>query len=159
MAEHPEKDLFPGVDRAYDFVVPSYQLLVARFEAADGRLNNLVTFISSMVVGLPVFARAVRPEANFASPLFLVAIAVLVVAAMVGISVRLSGRLKLVDPTVLYREALQETEWEFKKNAIFYAGRHFTANADAIDRKGDGALITSLLMLVALVIAAAWLAS
>jgi hypothetical protein len=153
MAEHPEKDLFPGVDRAYDFVVPSYQLLVARFEAADGRLNNLVTFISSMVVGLPVFARAVRP------PLFRVAIAVLVVAAMVGISVRLSGRLKLVDPTVLYREALQETEWEFKKNAIFYAGRHFTANADAIDRKGDGALITSLLMLVALVIAAAWLAS
>jgi hypothetical protein len=158
MSDPVEKDQFPGVERAYDFVLPSYQLLATRFEAADGRLNNLVTFVSSMVIGLPVFARAVRPEADFASPLFIGAVAVLAIAGVVGLAGRLSGRLTLVNPTVLFRETLQEPEWEFRKNAIFYAGKHFEKNAAIIDRKANAAVATSVLMLVALVIAATWLA-
>jgi hypothetical protein len=83
---------------------------------------------------------------------------VLAIAGVVGLAGRLAGRLTLVNPTVLFRETLQEPEWEFRKNAIFYAGKHFEKNAAIIDRKANAAVATSVLMLVALVIAATWLA-
>ena len=113
---------WPAVDRAYDFVVPSYQILTGRFEAADTRLNNLITFLSTMLVGLPVLARTIRPDVTFNSPLFIGAFVLLVTAAIAGMSGRLSGRLILVDPSVLFRESLHESDWEFKKNALFFAG-------------------------------------
>jgi hypothetical protein len=38
MAETDEQD-YPGVNAAYELVVPSYTWLVSRFEAADDRLT------------------------------------------------------------------------------------------------------------------------
>lgn len=157
-AVQTEEERFPSVGRAYDFVLPSYQLLVNRFEAADARLTNLATIASTVLLGLPVFGRTVRPDIQLSSPLLLMAIGLLIVSGVVATTGRMRGRLFLVNPSVLYRESLAESEWEFKKNAVFYAGKHFTANAATVDRKGVAGIVASFAILIALSIAGLWLA-
>ncbi len=49
---------------------------------------------------------------------------------------RAYGRLVLPSPAALYANALHETPWEFRKNAIYFAGQHFARNARTIAIKG-----------------------
>ena len=69
--KEPEgRDKWPAVDRAYDFVLPSYQLLATRFEAADTRISALLTLTSTLTIAVPIFAKNVQPGISFASPTF-----------------------------------------------------------------------------------------
>jgi hypothetical protein len=149
---------YPAVDRAYEFVQPSYQLLAQRFESADTRLVNMATIACTLMLGLPVLGRAMRPDLSFAALPFVLAVASLTAASTLGIVGRLRGALTLVDPGVLYRKSLHESEWEFKKNAVFFAGQHFEANAAAIHEKRLIAVVMSAAMLGALLSAVIWLA-
>jgi hypothetical protein len=141
-------DAWPGVANAYDFVLPSYHLLTGRFEAADNRLTSLLTFTANITLGVPIFAKAVRPDITFDSLIFVWAVCVGAFSVIVGAIGRGYGVISLPSPEVLYDHALRESPWEFKKNAVFYAGKHFAANADAIKAKASYAHV----MIVALVI-------
>jgi hypothetical protein len=142
--EVPQSDLsnWPAIDQAYDFVIPSYQMLAARYESADTRLTALMTMTSTLTLGTPLFARAVRPDVDFGNPLFIAGVCLFIAMFIAGIVGRLLGRLILPDPSVMYAY-LHERPCEFKKNAVFLAGKHFVANADAIRTKGNfGAAIS-----------------
>jgi hypothetical protein len=115
-------ELYPAVDTAYDFVLPSYQLLTTRFEAADTRLTTLLTFASTVTLAAPIFGKTVQPDIGFAAPAFVCGIVCFVVAAVIGVIGRVSGNLVLPDPMVIYEKSLHRSEWEFKKNQICYAG-------------------------------------
>jgi hypothetical protein len=55
MAEREiNEEEWPGVRAAYDFVIPSYALLISRFEAADTRLTTLLTLTASLTLGGPL---------------------------------------------------------------------------------------------------------
>ena len=111
----PDAQLWPGVNRAYDFVIPSYQLLAGRFEAADTRLTSLLTFISTLTLAVPIFVKNIRPDISFTSPFFLFGIMIFLLGAILGVIGRVTGGLMLPDPMVLYEKHLQSSEWEFKK--------------------------------------------
>src|SRR4029453_9512813 len=55
------------------------------------------------------------------------------IVALVG---RGPGRITLPNPRVLYSEALTEQPWEFRKNAIYYAGQHFDRNTCVVAANG-----------------------
>jgi hypothetical protein len=59
---------WPSIGEAYTFVVPSYTWLLSRLEAADNRLTALLTVLTTLTLGVPVFARAVRPDIAFRAP-------------------------------------------------------------------------------------------
>jgi hypothetical protein len=80
-----ERAAWPAVDSAYDFVVPSYQMVMSRFEAADNRLTALITFASSITLGGPLFAKAVRPGIEFSSPVFWIAMACASLGVVCGV--------------------------------------------------------------------------
>lgn len=151
-------DQWPSIHEAYAFVMPSYQWLVARFEAADTRLTALLTFVAPLTLGVPVLARMVRPELSFTSPLFLVALVAFVLAAAVGVTARVSGHLVLPNPGFLYEHTLHESPLEFQKNALYFAGQHFTANAHAIDLKSRCAAVVLVAFLVEILAFIAWVA-
>jgi hypothetical protein len=141
-----EQDQWPAVETAYGFVLPSYQLLAARYEAADGRLTALITVATTITLGTPMFAKAIRPAVTFGVPVFVLAMAFAVTALIVAMAGRARGRIVLPNPGVLYRKSLAETDWTFKKNAIFYAGQHFDANAATVARKHLYETIASTLL-------------
>src|SRR5688572_13300512 len=102
-------DDFPAVDAAYGFVLPSYQLLTGRFEAADTRITTLLTLIVSITLGAPVFAKALRPGVSFEAPLFMGAVVAAILGVIVGMVSRVTGSLVLPDPMVMYEKSLHRT--------------------------------------------------
>ena len=57
--EQPETK-WPGVNVAFEFVLPSYQWMLARFEAADTRIQTMTVFAATVMLGVPVLAPAQR---------------------------------------------------------------------------------------------------
>lgn len=140
--------VYPSVDTAYGFVLPSYQMLMSRFEAADTRLTSLLTLASSLTLGAPILARSVNPQISFVSPFFIGAVLLFLIGSLCGVFGRVSGRITLPNPMVFHQTSLHESAWTFKKNAVYFAGLAFQANANAIERKGKmGIVVTGMLLL------------
>lgn len=146
--------VWPAVPRAYEFVIPSYQFLVNRFEAADNRLTHSITLASSVLFGIPILARAIRPDISLQSPWLIASLAFAVVAALLGIIGRQRGRLRLTSPATLYDTWLHKSDWLFKKDMVYFAGQSFGHNARAIETKGRITAIVNTCVAVALLLAA-----
>lgn len=58
----PDEERWPAVRRAYDFVLPSYQMLASRFEAADTRLTVIMNLAATLTLGAPLLAKSIRPK-------------------------------------------------------------------------------------------------
>jgi hypothetical protein len=155
--QQDNQERWPGVDRAYDFVLPSYQLLVARFEAADNRIQSVLTFAATVALGIPVFGKAVRPALSLESRWLWAALAIFAGIAIIGVAGRARGSLRLVNPGLLYEKWLDRSEWVFRKDMVFFAGQDFAANSDAIRRKGNCALVMASLFIVMAFMFLGWL--
>ncbi len=148
---------YPAVNVAYDFVLPSYELLTTRLEAADTRLTTLLTIASSFALGVPLFAQAVRPHIPFRSLLFFAAMGFILVAAALGVIGLLSGRIKISDPTILYQKFLHKSEWAFKKDMIYFAGEHFHINAQTLEKKWKFTIWMTFMMLFSVFAFVLWI--
>jgi hypothetical protein len=155
VAEDPR---WPGVHRAYDFVMPSYQMLMSRFEAADNRLTAMLALASTLTLGAPLLAKSLNPNVSFNSAWFRLGVGLFIVLVIVGLVGRSRGRLVLPNPRIIYERSLHENEWSFKKNAIYFAGQHFDQNAVAIRTKGNFALAVTLVFLGEVLTLLAWVA-
>ena len=159
MSEPEEKapeDEWPSMVRAYDFVLPSYQWLLSRCEAADNRLSALLTVVTTAMFAFPVLARSIRPNAVLDTPVFFVGVGLLVLASVIGIWARIYGKLNLADPAFLFG-ATHETDFEFRKNAVFFAGKHLGLNRDVVAVKHKAAAVMSGLLLLGTVVLVRWL--
>jgi hypothetical protein len=65
----------------------------------------------------------------------------------------------LPNPTVMFDKSLRDSTWTFKKDAIFFAGRHFAANVDAVDTKGKYALVLTIAILLEVWMLTVWVIS
>ena len=148
---------FPGIQEAFAFVLPSYQMLLSRYEAADSRLNSLLTTAFAVMSAGPVVGRAVNPDISVDS-WFWAALAAFALTIGVGLRARLRGAVVLPDPMTFYNEAAHETEWEFKRIALHYAGKHFAKNADTIEQKHRMAAVVTGLIAVQAVCFGLWMA-
>ena len=151
--------VYPAVRAAFGFVIPSYQLLMGRFEAADNRLSGLLTFASGITAAVPAFAKAINPNIPFGSTWLKLAVAMFLVSVALVLLGRWSGKLTLPNPKIHFNESLHHDEWTFQKNAIFFAGRHFDMNADAIRLKGNifGAALAAVSVEIVLLVV--WIGS
>ena len=68
------------------------------------------------------------------------------------------GDLILLDPSKLYDQSLYLTEWEFKKDVVYFAGQHFANNQALANRKATLSRIMSLMFAVEVVALLIWLA-
>ena len=131
---------FPATDAAFAFVMPSYQLLTTRFEAADTWITSLLTVTLSLTLGAPVFAKAIRPGLSLDSAPFMAAAALAVACVIAGLVGRIKGNIVLPDPMVMYERSLTRSDQSFKLAQIYYAGENFDRNARAIAIKGNVAI-------------------
>lgn len=149
---------WPAVIRAYDYVLPSYQLLAARFESSDTRLTVVLNFVSSISLGVPLLARAIDSNVPFRSRWFVAAMALFVIASIVGLAGRTYGRLTLPDPMMVFEKHLASSEWQFKKDMLYFAGQHFERNREAVRRKGNLSLAVAALLVLEILCLVIWIA-
>jgi hypothetical protein len=153
----PDEERWPAVEAAYLFVLPSYQFVLSRFEAADTRLMALLTLAATMTLGAPVFAKAVRPDISFASPFLWLGVALFAVGAVFGLVGRIVGTIILPDPMVMYEKSLRRSDHSFKMSQIFYAGENFSANVETIREKGNAATVMTITLVLEVLAFILWL--
>ena len=147
----PEESEWPSVDVAYGIVASSYDWIQARFDSVERRIQTFLAFTATLTLGLPALVIAIENEADVTSLWFIAAMTTAVLAMAVGIIAKLvSGATGIwfLSPANLYEGWLHYSEWEFKKNAIYWAGQHFEANVSRINTMGW--LLTSMTILFAM---------
>ena len=73
-----------------------------------------------------------------------------------GVLARVWGGVAVVSPADLYARWLHYSEWEFKKNAVYWAGKHFEKNWTVVNLKGWAATGMSALFLAETVFLLMW---
>jgi hypothetical protein len=150
------KDDFPAIDAGFTFVLPSYTWLLTRIEAADGRLNQILTLASTITAGVTTVARAVRPNIAFSSGYFVMALLLFVGGAFWAIKGRLEGGVALPDPAFLYQQ-LDEQDDRFKATALFFAGKHYAKNAELATKKSNAAVVAAVCLTSEIVALIFWM--
>jgi len=146
---------YPGVFVAYDFVIPSYGWMLARVEAAESRIHILQVFAVSLTFAAPAAAKSLDPAISFTAGRFVIAMVAFVGLMVLGMWGRVDGAVKVADPSKLREQWLHLSEWEFKKNAVWWAGDHFATNRRLVEKKWWiavwmlGAFLVELLFLFA----------
>ena len=151
----PRPEDSPGLDLAYDFVQPSYQWALARFEAGNTRLQTTLAVIVSASLAVPALAKALNDALSFTDKWFLFAGAVFLATVAVGVYGRHTGTVALADPGAVLDNCLEQlSEAELKYNVLYYAADHFDRNAKAIERKWHcaGAMLALFVLEVALLL-------
>lgn len=144
---------YPSIPLAYEFVRPAYDVAQQRMDAADRRLQHLVTVAAGLGSAGAVLGRAVNEHASFTSVWFLAAMAVLAVVVAGGLVARGYGPIRAAHPTVLYQRWLHKAPWEFQKDMVYFAGEDFHENVRRIGRKAriaDGLTVALVLLLACL---------
>jgi len=150
---------YPGVMQAYDFVIPSYGWMLTRMEAANGRIQSMQTFVASFTFAVPAVAKILNPNLSFVAARYLMAMVAFAVLMLIGLMAGTGSRIKLVNPNLLFETWLHYPEWEFKKNAIAWAGEHFQFNVDLLQSKANAAKWMTAFFLLELVFLLAWIAT
>ena len=142
--ETPSPENMPGLDLAYDFVQPSYQWALARFEAGNTRLQTMLAIVASVSLAVPTLARALDETLSLTDKWFLLAGVAFLAAVAVGVYGRHTGTVALADPRTLLHSWLTLPEAEFKYGALYWAADHFAHNTKTIERKWccAGAMLT-----------------
>jgi hypothetical protein len=148
---------YPGVDSAFSYVMPSYEWMLTRLEAADTRIQAIQAFAVSFTFGVPALAKALSVTVAFDAGRFYFAIACFVVLMIVGVLAQARGAVKLANPALFYTQWLHFSDWEFKKNAIYFAGQHFETNGALIQRKATASIVMTVLFLMELLFLFSWL--
>ncbi|MDT4895908.1 MAG: hypothetical protein QOH25_985 [Acidobacteriota bacterium] len=148
------KKTYPSVDLAYSFAVASYEVAQKRIDAVDSRLQTLLALGATVSLPIPVLANA--KALSFNSTWFIAAACAFAFAMIAGTVARLRGRIILLHPSQLYQSWLHFSEWEFKKNMVYFAGQHFEANRSLAEIRGRLTTLTASLFLVEGVCLAMW---
>jgi len=147
---------YPSVDLAYDLAVQSYDSAHKRWEAADTRLQTLLTFTVTVELALPPLLHTNVPQTRFRSAWFIFAVVVYVLSTGIGVFLRFWKGLILLNPKHIYNKYLGYSEWEFKKNIIFWAGEDYEANHKMINLKVKSTIVMLILFLVGDLLLISW---
>lgn len=149
---------FPGLNLAYERAMASYQEIAARYDAANQRIDGLLTLTSTVTLAAPIVVAAAGGEPDFRSPALIVAVVLFAAALVLGVIARgFAGGSRLIGPSSLYADWLELSPSEFKLNGIYWAGRHFGQTADAIWRKSWAAHTMTVLFLIEGIALLAWI--
>lgn len=156
--EGSNERLYPGVNPAFEFVQPSYSWMITRMESSFSRIQALLTIASTVTLGVPAFAVSMKRDISLLSPWFITAALLYVAIITIGLVARDWGDLILLDPGKLYQQSLHLTEWEFKKDVVYFAGQHFAHNQALANRKATLSRIMSVMFAAEVVALLIWLA-
>ena len=150
---------YPGVFTAYEFVIPSYGWMITRREAAENRIQSLQVFAATVSISIPGAAKVLVPTIQFSDWRFVLAGLLYVSLMAAGLIARLRGGVVLANPRIHQEKWLHFSEWEFKKNSVFWAAEHFRINSIEIQGKSNVAVWMTATFLGELVLLLAWIAT
>ena len=153
---------WPGLDSAYEFVRPSYEVALRRAEAAEARARANLTFAGTLMFAAPAFVAATLGggQRSFTSAWFIAG-----ALAFVGVYVcvvvqqipRMVGEVQVITPRGLATETWLTAEpATFKYNLLLYAATNWDANRKHVNLLINIATVGAVLLGVQVACLAAW---
>jgi len=155
-AQSPTSAKFPSLELAYQLAVSSYDMAERRHNAIDNRFQSLITF--GVTISLAVITIVADRQVSFISGWFIAALFAFFIAIVVAAIAQHKGKIRVIDPTILYQKWLELPPERFQKNLIFFSGEHFGLNCDIIDKKHRGLNVAAIVFLIEFILLAVWLA-
>ena len=138
----------------------SYQEIANRYDAANHRIDGLLTSISTVTLAAPLIVAATSNGATLKSPLMVVAAILFALVLVVGVIGRgFVGGMTLIAPSDLYSQWLGLCETDFKLSGVYWAGQHFDKSARVIWWKSQMAHIMTGLFLAEVVVLLVWISN
>ena len=151
----PEK--LPGVETAYEFIIPSYQLVERRMQAADAQIRGLQAFAATLAVAATVLAGGLNRQVEFGSPWLWVALGAFVAIVVIGAIANVLGNFTFISPNRLFEDWLWRDTWQFKKDLLAFAGEDFDKNVSGVNLKGNAAILMTGLFVLETVCLVVWI--
>ena len=153
--DHNLENAYKSVNLAYDIAVDSYDVLVKRLEAMDGRLQTMLALFASSTVA--VLAIAANRKLDFHSKWFYWAVGLMALALITTTLARLYGTIDVLDPSKLNTNKwLACSEWEFKNLIIQAAAEAFTKNKTLLDEKWTYSIVVIFIFSLGAACLAMW---
>ena len=130
------QEQFPGLDLAYGLVSSSYDRILTRLNAVEGRIQALMVFSASFLFTAPVLVATSVGEIALDAPAFYAALALAGVNFLAGAVMRALGDIALLGINKVREEWLVLAEDEFKLEAVRWSAIHFKRNRRIVNIKG-----------------------
>lgn len=134
--EKSNKEKFPSVDLGYDVAMGSYRTTFQRFDIIKNGIDRTLTWMLSFNLGLIVILADKSEKVQFHSWWFYSAILLFFIAFIMGMSAKVKKLKAIRSPKVIFEKWLKKTEWQFKKDSIFFAGQNYDTNKRINDYNG-----------------------
>jgi hypothetical protein len=156
-AENTEQPYPPAIDLAFQLAVASQDAVIKRLDSVDGKLQTLLGFAAGLFAGIPAIGSA--KGISFNSIWFYLAVIAMALAIVLSFIARLTGTVKMLNPSVLYQKWLNFSEREFKQKFIEYAGKAFETNNAVVYRKWRFTSVVSFILLLEAICLTMWVVS
>lgn len=137
----------------------SYAEVATRLNVVHSRLDSIQSVVVTLTIAVPTVAVAADRDPDFASGWVIAAIVLGGTAVLLGLRARAWSGLILVDPADIYEKWLSLPPPEFKREALYWAGKNFETNSRIVGRKSRVATLMSVLLFVEAALFIVWLAS
>ena len=128
---------YPSTGLAYEFVRPSYEWMLGRIDAAETRAQRVQVFAATLTFAAPVLVRTITPAITLDSGWFYAAVVAFVIILVLGVLIRLAGPVTLPSIKIMREQWLHLSEQQFRQDTVFFAAKHFDANHQAVNRRGN----------------------
>lgn len=149
-SEVKPEEQWPAVALAYEFVRPSYDIMLKRFEIVEGRIRALLTLTASLTFGAPVFATAALGTMPFTSLSLQLALTCAAYVLVAGCLASVGRRVDVPNPGLLHDAAMRVPVWDFQRVALQAASDAWQGNRRRLEWKailGDTMAVALLLEL------------
>jgi hypothetical protein len=147
---------YPSVSLAFDVSKSAYDWAIRRLDVLDNRLQSMLQFAVGLTTAIIAFITTSQRHVEFRSVWFISAIVAFAAGLFIGVYARGLGSVIVVDPRVLFQQWLHKSEWEFRKDFIYFAAKHLQANRAIIKRKSNLTNIVTTCFMIEAVALAVW---
>lgn len=154
--EKSKEDKYPSVDLGYEIAKESYRVASQRFDVVNNGIDRTLTWMLSFNLGFIAIIYKDAHALELKSWWFYSAMIVFLLSVVLGLSTKYKRLAITRSPKVIFEEWLHKTEWEFKKDSIYYAGKNYINNKRVIDRNGVISDLIIFLFLIEIILMAVW---
>lgn len=150
---------FPSAVVAFEYIQPSYSMMLAQYHQAHARLQQLGTVVPSVVLAGVAFVSQSSATPAFRSEWLIVGLLLAALSTAIAWGARFAWSTFLMpDPLKLYENHMRLDPAEFRAWAVGWAGDDFQANTHATRRLFNAALYSSLLFGFSVALLVVWAA-
>ena len=145
---------FPSLELAYPLAVASYDFMIKRIDALDGRIQTLTTLAVTICLAVPVLGRTQNIPLN--SFWFIGGIILLSIAIIISTYARFYGSIDTLNPCTLYQKTLHLPQEQFKVDIVNAAAKAYEKNKGTLECRWKLSVIATTIFAIALLMLSVW---